>query len=837
MMFQGSEHQDSEYFGPIQDVGGTLNGSTNEDRTNYWEIVPANHLERALLLEADRMGWLLPAMTQEKLANQQDVVRNERRQSEGQPYAKFWLTFNELAYPKGHPYDHSVIGLHEDLENATLEDVKDFFRTFYVPNNATLSIAGDIDVAQTKAWVEQYFGPIPPGEPVDEIATWIPEFHGEKRVKMQDRVQLTRLYWSWHTPPYYQDGDADLSLATAILGGGDTSRLQRRLVDDEKLAQDVRMDQSSQQISSVATLTITLRPEADPAAVESIVQEEIAKFAKTGPTAKELEQAKSRYEANFVKGIQRIGSWGGINDRLNRYNHYVGTPDYFRQDWERYASRTRETIRTQFARWIGPDRLFVAIEPFPKMVADQDGAVDRGTLPAGGPAPQFRTPDVAWRSLDSGTRVAVLERNELPLVSLQLVFRSGSTADPAGEDGVAGFAADMHLEGTRRLDRVAFRQALDNLGTDLRVRSDADHVVFSLTSLADRLDQSLDLLSDAILEPAFPEDVFANERDRRLVDLKQQQDRPTSIMRRATPRLLFGEDHPYGRSREGTEATLTAMNVGELRDFSRENFVPGNATVVAVGAVDPDRFTETWNRHFAKWQGAASTPVVIPAATPPSGRTIWLIDKPGDSQSTIAVAQLGLARNDPQWEAAFLANRVLGGFFSSRLNLNLREDKGWTYGVRSTLLESAAPSAFTMGGRVQRDATAPALVEFLQELEGVAGAKPITAEELQFAKNSIVLSYPQDFETNAEIAAALADQVVYGLPADAFARYPQEISGTPLAKVNEFAQTFFHPEDVVIVIIGDLAKIESSIRELDLDASIRYADREGNPTGPEFSAR
>ncbi len=351
MMFQGSGHQDVEYIPAIQGMGGFVNGSTNEDRTNYLEVVPPSHLEQVLLMQADRMGWLLDAMTEQKFKNQQDVVRNERRESEGEPYATFWLSFNENFYPKGHPYDHSVIGAHEDLANATLDDVKNFFRTYYTPNNATLCITGDFDPKQAKQWIEKYFGPIPAGPPVERVAAWTPELVTEKHVVMQDRVQLPRLYWCWHTPASFQEGDADMALATTILGGsGASSRLDKRLVHEEKLAQSVSFFQMSQQLSSAAILSVTLRPGTSAADVERIVGEELARFASRGPTGAELERAQTEFAAGFVRSIQHVGGFGGIDDRLNSYNHHVGTPDYLQQDFERYASRTRETVRETFAK-------------------------------------------------------------------------------------------------------------------------------------------------------------------------------------------------------------------------------------------------------------------------------------------------------------------------------------------------------------------------------------------------------------------------------------------------------------------------------------------------------
>jgi zinc protease len=826
MMFQGSEHQDDEYFGPLHAVGGVVNGSTNEDRTNYWEVVPSHHLERALLLEADRMGYLLPAMTEEKFQNQQDVVRNERRESEGRPNSSFWLSFNESFYAKGHPYDHSVIGIHEDLEAATLEDVKDFFRTYYTPNNATISVSGDFDPARAREWIAKYFGPIPPGPPVEEVARWVPEMTGEKRTRAEEDVQLARAYYAWHSPPYYAEGDADMDLAAKILGRGASSRLERRLVHEEKLAQEVSATQNSGQIASSFVVAVTLRPGADPARAERILDEEIGRLAKEGPTEEELSRAKSVFEAGLIKGIQTIGSWGGKNDRLNRYNHYVGTPDYFRQDHERYMSRTRETLRAQVARWLGPNRLVHEITPFGSPAAAPAGDADYAALPEGGEEPALQAPEIHRRTLPNGLRLAVLEQPELPLVRLDLTFAGGTAADPPGAEGLADFAGAMLLEGTERRDKFAFRNALEGIGTDLGVSTLPDCTTMWMLSLRKTLGDSMQLLAEALRQASFPAGELADEKERRLNDLRRERDNPRTIAVKATGRILFGEGHPYAGIGSGTEASVAALTVDDVRTFVKENFTPGNATIVAVGDITVDELEKVVLRHLGDWTGAAPERPAVSAARAPEGRVVYLIDKPGDTQSTLTVARPGIARNDPDWESVFVANRVLGGFFSSRLNMNLREDKGYTYSARSFTWERKGPAAFTMGARVQTEVTAEALSEFLAELEAIAGGRPIDPEELEFAKGSILGGYSREFETIGQLAGAVTEQVVYGLPDDTFARYPERVRGVDLEEVNRAAVKHFNPDDIAIIVVGDLAKIEDPIRALDL-GPIRYADRNG----------
>jgi zinc protease len=826
MMFQGSQHHDGEFFGPIQSVGGTLNGSTSEDRTNYWEIVPSNQLERVLILEADRMGYLLPAMTAEKLANQQDVVRNERRESEGRPYSVFWLNFNELFYPPGHPYDHSVIGIHEDLEAATLEDVKDFFRTYYTPNNATLSISGDFDPQQAKEWIAEYFGPVPPGPPVQEIRSWVPVLTADKRVRSEDDVQLTRVYFAWHTPPAFADGDADLSLAGRILGAGSTSRLYRRLVHEEKIAQEVGAYQEASQVSSVFLAEITLRPGADARRAEQIFDEEIARFAEDGPTEEELDRAKSVFEAGFVKGVQTIGGWGGRNERLNRYNHYVGTPDYFRHDYERYMNCTTESVRRAFAEWTSHGRMVYEIVPFGTPAGDDTAVVDYAKLPDGGESPHLAYPEIDRRTLASGLRLSVLEHHELPLVRVNLVFHTGSASDPADLEGLASLTGDMLLEGTTRRDKFAFASELEALGTDIGVWSAADYTTLWMTTLRKNLDASMSLVAEALLHPAFPGAELADQKERRINDIRREKDDPGTISTKVTARLLYGEGHPYARTGGGTEEAMQAVDLAAVKEHAATHFTPGNATLVAVGDVTADELEKTITRYLGKWSGAAPVRPEIPPVPKRSGRVVYLVDKPGDSQSTVSIAHPGLARSDPNWEKVFVVNRVLGGYFSSRLNLNLREDKGYTYGARCSTSERKGGGVFAMSGRVQTEVTAPALVEFLKELEGADGKRPIQKKELDAAKGSILLGYAREFETIGELANAVATQVAYDLPPDQFARYSREVESVDLAGANAAAASYLDPQNLAIIVVGDVAKIEDSIRKLNL-GQVRYADTDG----------
>ncbi len=829
MMFQGSKHQDGEYISAIQGLGGQVNGSTNEDRTNYWELVPTSELERVLLLQADRMGWLLDAMTQEKLDNQKMVVRNERRESEGEPYAAFWLDFNHNFYPKGHPYDHSVIGEHEDLEAATLDDVKDFFRQYYTPNNATLSIAGDFDANKVKAWVASYFGEIPPGPPVAEVDAWIPQVGQEMRIRYEDRVELPRLSFVWHTPPAFAPGDAQLNLAAKILGHGRTSRLYRRLVHEEKLAQEAWAAQMSQQISSAFMVDVKLKPSASMERVEQIVNEEIAKFASSGPTKEELKRAKNDFEAGFIKGVQRVGWWGGKNDLLNRYNHYTGTPGYLRTEYESYMTPTETAVRDTFARWMGPGRMVVEFHPYGDPAPAVAASIDRTKLPPVSASADLTIPSVERKTLDSGATLAVLNQSELPIVRLELVFKSGNASDPAGKSGLCDLSAGMHLEGTKKRDKFAFESELESMGTEFFYETQRDGTIFSMTALEKHLDRSLELFAEAITEPSFPESEFVLEKDRRLVDISREGEDPFMVSIKVTRRVVYGDGHPYALIGTGTETTMKGLTLDDARSFSKAHFTPGNATLIAVGAISIDDLEKRFEKAFGGWKGEAPPQARILAPPPITERTVYLVDKPGDTQSTISIAQAGIPRNDPNWEKVVLANHVFGGFFSSRLNLNLREDKGYSYGVRSMISPSRGPAVFSMGGRVQADATAPSITEFLKEFAEIRAKRPITQQEFDFSRKNLLQSYATEFETVGQLASALSTQVLYGLPDDNLVTYPKRLEAVNLAAANATAKELFTPDHTAIIVVGDLAKIEKSVRSLKL-GTVVYLDAEGSPT-------
>ncbi|MCA9728982.1 MAG: insulinase family protein, partial [Candidatus Eisenbacteria bacterium] len=582
-----------------------------------------------------------------------------------------------------------------------------------------------------------------------------------------------------------------------------------------------------QQIVSEFNVTVTLREDADQAEVERIVQDELTRFAQNGPTGPELARAQTSREARFLRGIQQVGSWRGKADLLNRYNHYVGTPDYLAQDMARFQNATTASVRDVFAKWVGPDRVVFEVHPLGKLEPEATAAVDRGTLPEGGATPAFQIPTVDRNDLDNGLQVMTLDQHELPLVEIRMVLGAGSSSDPLAQSGLAALTGSMLTEGTGNLDGFAFEDRLDQLGAQLRVSTEDDYTTIALTALAKNLDESVKLMADALLRPTVAAGRLQKMKERRVVDIRREGENPRAVVGKASRKVLYGDDHPYGKS--PTVESMESISVEDVKGFLAQHFTPDRATLIAVGDIRPEEALRLAERYFGAWKGTATEVAAIPPAHPAhDGRAVYLIDKPGDSQSTISIVHPGVLRSSENWTRADVANRMLGGMFSSRLNLNLREDKGYSYGVRSGFSDEKEGGMFSMGGRVQAEVTAPALVEFMKELRGIHGEKPATATELEFAKNSIIRGYPMAYETIGDLANAFASRSGLGLPMEDLTERPARVEAVTLEQANAAGKEFFHPEEVQVIVVGDLAKIEDSVRALDLGPVYRL-DRDGNP--------
>jgi zinc protease len=830
MMFQGSEHQPGEYFTPLQKIGGSVNGSTSEDRTNYWENVPSNYLELALWLESDRMGFLLPAMTQDKLDNQRSVVKNERRQGlENQPYGKVEELLPALLYPADHHYSWTVIGSQEDLSRASREDVEDFFNTYYAPNNASLCIAGDFDPKTARALVEKYFADIPPGPAINRLRAWIPELKGEKRMEAEDRVSLPRVYIAWHTPPYYSPGDAELDMLGSVLGQGKTSRLYKSLVYEKQIAQDVRAFQSSREIGSNFQIEVTARPGHGLEEIEEAVDREVEALKNGGVTDSELTQAKTNFESDFVWRLENIGGFGGKADRLNEYNVMLGDPDRFQWDLDRHVRLTAPDIQRAAREFLGGDRVVLRILPSGGLKAET-AHVDRSAAPGPAAEPGFDTPRVQKGGLANGLEVLVVEDHKLPVVNVALVIKSGWAADPKNRPGAASLTSELLDEGTSTRSALQIAEETKLLGADLSTVSSFDASYVNLGILKKEMDRGLALLGDIVIHPSFPGEELERQRRNYLSRIAQEEMEPNTSALKVFYRTLYGPDHPYAQpfTGSGTEASVKALTRDDLKKYWETVYHPNNAAVVVVGDVTLREMISKLEAVFKDWKPGEVPPVAIPAVKPLPGTKIFLVDKPGAAQSVVIAGNPGLERSSPDYFALQVMNTALGGKFTSRINLNLREDKGYTYGARSYFTATRSIGAFLVSAPVHTQYTKESVVEIDRELRGICGERPLSAEELQDCRNYLIKGFAQRFSSTGWVASQVADQVKFGLPEDYLKRYIPSVRAVAAASVDAAAKKYIHPGALLYVIVGDAAKIEPGLRDLKI-GDIGYLDAEGNP--------
>ncbi len=853
VMFQSSRHvPEDTYFKFLEAAGASeINGTTNFDRTNYFETVPSNQLELALWLESDRMGFLLDQINEESLANQRDVVRNERRQGENAPYELVEEGLFHTIFPKGHPYYGVVIGSHADIESAELEEVRDFFKQYYTPNNASLVIVGDIDKAKTKALVEKYFGTIKPGKPVPKPNAMTPPITEERRKTVTDKVELPRVYMGWLTAPFFKPGDAEADMAAQILGGGKSSRLYKKLVYEKQIAQDVSAQQQSMQLTSVFEIVATAKPGVKPEELEKAIDEELDNFRKNGPTAEEMERARNTIQTQTIRGLENLGGFGGVADRLNMYNHYLGTPDYLAQDLARYDKATAADVQKLVTETLANNKRAVVygvpgekvVEDVPKRPAPEkkeeakeqtpDPEPWRAKPPKAEPASAFLAPVPQRMTLPNGLTVLVVEQHKLPVVAANLVVLSGSDANPPDKPGLASFTADMLDEGTGKRSTLELADDIAQIGAQLSSASSSDSSSVSVRVLKKNIDPAFELLSDVALDPAFAQNELDRVRKQRLVQLLQLRDNPNQLASRVFYRVVFGSKHPYGNIDLGTEESNKGITREELQSFWKTSYVPANAALVIAGDITASEARALAEKYFGKWQGTKPASK-LEAASNALTRHIVIVDKPGAPQTQIRVGQIGLARNDPDYVPVSVMNAALGGNFSSRINLNLREKHGYTYGAFSVFSYRRVPGPFFIGGGIRTDATAPAVREVFNEVERLR-SEPVTPEELALAKDSIARSLPGLFETTVSTASTIGSLFVYNLPLDYYRSLPAKIDAVTAADVQQMAKKYLTPESMVVVAVGDRAKIEPELKKLDLGAS-EVRDFEGNPVAAKAAA-
>ena len=827
VMFEGTKHHNRSHFEPLQKAGANLNGSTTTDRTNYWEDVPSNYLELALWLEADRMGFLLDGLDQRKFDVQRDVVKNERRQSyENRPYGMAHWHLQSALFPLPHPYHWMTIGSQEDLDAASLDDVKDFFRRFYGPSNASLAIAGDFHPAQALELAQRYFGDLPPGESVPRIGRQDSALSGRVDIEMRDKVTLPRLYIAWPAPPEGHPDDAPLELYQAVMSDGLSSRLHRSLVYEKQIAQHAYVRYGPSEIAGQLLVQATAAEGHSLEEVEAAVMAELENIHRHPPTDEEIARSKNRIEAAHFRQLARIGGFGGRADQLNHFNVLESDAGLINTSLDRCLAVQREDILRVAETYVGGNRVRLRVRPETPLSAAAV-SVDRNIMPPPAAEPPFTPPLPARDRLPNGLGVTVVEQRGMPIVAFGLLLGAGAADDPDDLPGLAGLLGDLLAEGAAGKSSQQIANDFEYIGARLSVESRREYTLVSTETLSKHWGRGLEMMGEIVMSPDFPEHELERVRREHLTDLRRGKDEPNVIAEQLIAGLVYPPGSGYAHPLAGTEASTQAVTRDDLAAQFRRGYRPGNARLLVVGDVDREEALRRAAAVFGGWSAPAGEMGDAQGDldfAETAAAALYLVDRPGAPQSVIRAVQSLIPRRHPDYFPLLLANYAFGGQFSARLNQNLRQEKGYSYGYQSQIQWYRRPSLLVAGGSVQSDATKESVLETIKEFQDAHSRRPITAEELSNAKDGLLRAYPAGFERPLSVLAQLVSMEQFGLPPDYFRSVRPALEAVTLAEVHRAAQAHLRPESLQILVVGDRATAESPLAGLGLPLTRLTAD-------------
>jgi len=830
LMFNGSENFKDDYFQAIERIGGTdVNGTTNSDRTNYFQNVPTSALDQVLFLESDRMGHLLGNIDQDLLDEQRGVVQNEKRQGENQPYGRQRTLLTEAMYPKGHPYSWTVIGKMEDLNAASLEDVQEWFKGYYGAANAVIAIAGDVEPQDIYKRVLKYFGDIPSGPTIARQEVNIPIHNGDTYEVYEDRVPESRILFAWNTPPFGDKEDVYFDLISAILTSGKNSRLYKKLVYEDQIASSVRSYEASSEIASTFITMANVKPGKDVEEVKTKLLAEIDNLIKNGPTEKELKRVKATYFSRFIKGMERIGGFGGTSDILASNETYFGDASYYKTVLKYVEDATIQDIKATAQKWLTRGKHTIVCNPFPEYSVTKS-TVDRSQLPKLGTPKTSKFPTVQRSKLSNGLNIVLAERKGVSTVVMNLMINAGYKTDFISTPGTASLAMNLMDEGTKDMNSLQINEKLELLGASISTFSNQDLSNVYMNTLKPSLSASLELFADVVLNPSFPQKEFDRLKTEQLNDIKKEKSQPITMVLRSMNKYLYGEGHPYSYPYTGTgyENTVEKLTREDIVGFYNTWVRPNNATLVVTGDIDMKELKSALEKNLGKWKKKDVPDITFNKPKVNSKNTLYLIDRPESQQSVIIAGHLTSKYGDVSEIALEQMVSILGGEFTSRINMNLREDKHWSYGAGGFVLGAKHERPFIVYAPVQTDKTAESVTELRKELEQFVTNKPVTKEELSKVKTNQILKLPGQWETNASVNNSLTTLVKYNLPDDYYQKYDENVRNLTLTDVQEVSKEVVKPEAVNWFMVGDKAKIVSKLDELGFDAIIEI-DADGNP--------
>jgi len=812
--FNGSDNYPHGFREAMDDVGANnRNGTTNNDRTNFFEDVPVSALERTLYLEADRIGFL--TLSKEMLERERGVVQNEKRQGENQPMGKAFTEMPGKLYPYEHPYSWSTIGSMADLNAATLDDVKQWYQGYYGPNNVVLVLAGDItsDVAETL--VKKYFGGIAPVPPIARLNSWVPSLPNNIRDKTEDRVPQTVIMRVYHIPGWKSNEQEYLKLFADILGGTESTPLYKKLVFEKQLADQVSTFVNEQELSSLLYIQVVVKSGIEPAVAEKEMDMVVNQMLQNGPAADETERAKNRYLANFSRGIERTGGMGGRSDVLAESMTYGGSPTAYLDKLQTIAEAKTSDIKSIAQKWLLKPYYTLQVDPYPSIGAAKT-EVDRSILPALSTQPDAVFPAIQKATLKNGLKVMLLLRDAIPIVNITLAVNAGFSSDAIAKAGTASLALDLLNKGTTTKDIYAIANQLDMAGAQLGTNCTQDFSFVQLKALTQNLQPALNIFSDVVLHPSFPEDQFRILKEQRLSQIDFEKSDPNDLVRRILPALIYGKDHPYSMPQSGTgyTASVKSLTRNDMMAWRDTWFKPVNSTLIVTGNISLDKLLPALEAALGAWKEGNAPEKNIQTIPATKGGKVYLVDKPEATQSVIVAAHVSLPGGQQNEAAIETFMRNFGGMSTSRLNRNLRLDKHWSYGTTGFLTNTKGQRLFTVIAPVQTDKTRESMTEVSKEITDVAGQRPLKGEEYASIMRNMTLRLPARFSTLQSLESAAANIINYNLPDDYWQNYSAKVRSLTEQQLNDASKEIVHPDEVVWLVVGDLKKVEAGIREL-----------------------
>jgi predicted Zn-dependent peptidase len=836
LMFNGSDNLPGDFFTYLQQIGATdYNGTTWFDRTNYFETVPKAGIDRALFMESDRMGYLLGVMDQAKLDNQRGVVQNEKRQGDNEPGGLVEYEVLGNLFPEGHPYHHSTIGSMADLDAASLADVKRWFIDKYAPNNAVLVLAGDITAAEAQPLVEKYFGAIPSGPVNTPASADVPTLAAPKSIVMKDRVAAVQIQKEWAVPGLLSNQLAALDLGGSILGGLSSSRLDNILVRDEKLAVGVTAGLQPFHRIGMFEVTATVKPRVDPAVVEKRLDEILADFIANGPTEDEVRRAATREVAGRIRGLEQVGGFGGKAVALAEGQVFAGDSNFYKSTLDQYARTTPAEIRAAMQQWLSRPAFTIRLEPgdrppyeetafkAKKKTADIKTPVVKRPIPAIGAQVPLDFPTIEHVVLSNGVKVAYAQRTAVPITQMALSFNAGFSADAPNARGLQNFALSLLDEGADGMSSQQIAEQEERLGAGISAGGSADRSSVVLSALSANLAPSLDLLADIVQRPTFAPPEIERVRTQTLTSIAQAQKDPNSIGTRVLPALLYGENHPYATTAIGNAEAVKGFSRDDIVGFEQRWIRPDNLEIFVVSNLPLAELLPQVELHFGTWATPSVSKgekVFSPPPPRPTSERIVLVDRPGSPQSVILGGEI--TPINPRGEIAPItaSNDILGGNFLSRINMDLRETKGWSYGVSGSAQLTANVVPYIINAPVQADRTGDAIKALSQQFRGFLGPKGVTEEELTRTITNLVGRLPGQFETSSAVLTAMQNNALYGRPDNYYELLAGKYRAQTRASLDAALRGAVDPNGFVWVVVGDAAKVRPQLEKLGLPIEV-----------------